>query len=104
MEIYQSWHPSSSKTKVVPKHVAFWNTNIHLCENNSYIHVAHGLILGLNVQIGAKISFKDLKYDMFGNCFSLGTAWMPVQPYSKEWRKTTQNYSGNMSNHVNKIT
>ena len=31
------------------------------------------------MQIVAEISFIDLKYGMFGNCFSLGTAWMPVQ-------------------------
>ena len=30
------------------------------------------------MQTVAKISFIDLKYGMFGNGFSLGTAWMPV--------------------------
>ena len=32
----------------------------------------------MHAQIVAEISFIDLKYGMFGNCFSLGTALMPV--------------------------
>ena len=32
----------------------------------------------VNVQIVAKVSFINLKYGMFGNFFSLETAWVPV--------------------------